>query len=648
MSIGAPPATSAVRVGRLNVTCLVPREHPSPLTLRSEMTIIAERQLPSACASLLGPLCPENDPSVWFIRRLDVDVAVDASWEAGGLARAWSQPVAREVLRRVNSGDDGADVLRFANRAAYLAQFLFDLADGVAWTKWYYTSFDGLRALLTSAALREALSREPATGEAALLQLANDGRLDKVLRSMSETDCRAVLAVFCGAARDLEAQFTTALLQAASRAWQRIGILADGHAKEHHTSLQLYLALRNDSKAISSSPALLRAIHALTVLARSMGSPRAADLLAALRRADDSATLAFGKTDDIESGIALLSCERAVVIDIAEQLRSEVQTKTAAKLPSDKPLFTPFGGIFWLLPHVDELHLDECAAALPKFEGKAPTALVRFLVLLKCLGATRAPRAFFDPILCEVAGLTIGLDAGTVRAWARLVTPQMTRDFQKHWSTTYRRDGAVGPRWLGVRSAPRWRLMLLSECEKDIWLYATRSPDELIQTLEQQIADNTKAVLCGPALAQLLPTCIAGKPVRALNAPEVVALAAEDTTLAKYVDHSRRLDQELSYLSLRSLLRSAGHLDLTLSLLAHAVLRAFAWRLPGFARSSADYLYKNFLDVTATIEPEADRWLVRLTRPPLQIVLTMTGAAQDSYRICWLNERRVQLTTSNS
>jgi plasmid stabilization system protein ParE len=664
MRMDTLPATSAVRVGRLNVTCLVPREHPSPVTLRSQLATIAERQLPPACASLLGPLCPENDPSVWFIRRLDVGVAVDASWEADRLAQAWSQPVARELLRSVSSGEDGADVLRFTNRAAYLAQFLCDLADGVAWSKWYYTSFDGLRALLTTSALREALSREPATGESALLQLANDGRLEKILRAMSETDCRAVLAVFCGAGRDLEShEFTTTLLQAAWRAWQRIGLLAGEHAEAHHTSLRLYLALRNDTEAVRSSPALLRAIHALIVLARSMGSPGAGDLLRALRRGDDSATLAvrqthdirslisaaFRQADDIESLVALLSCERAVVIEIAEQLRLEVQTKTAAKLSIDKPLFTSFGGIFWLLPHVDELHLDECAAVLPKFKGESPTDLVRFLVLLKCLGASRAPRAFFDPVLREVAGLTIGLDAGTVRAWARLVTPQMTRDFQKHWSTTYRRDAAVSPRWLGVRSARRWRLLLLSECEKDIWLCVTRSPDELIQTLEQQIADNTpKAVLCDPGLAQILPPCIAGKPLRPLNTPEVVAMAAEDSRLARYVDHARRLDQELSYLSLRSLLHSARHLDQTLSLLAHAALRAFAWRLPGFAWSTVDYLCKNFLDVTARIEWEEKNWRVRLTRPSLHVVLAMTGAAQDAYQISWLNKRKVNLTTAES
>ena len=136
MTAPTSPPASVVRIARLNVNCLVPREHPSPLALRSQLATVVERQLPSACAGLLGPLCPESDPSVWFIRRMNVDVAVNATWEADLMARAWSQPLAQALSRNVSSGDDGTDVLHFPNRAAYLAQFLCDLADGVAWSKW--------------------------------------------------------------------------------------------------------------------------------------------------------------------------------------------------------------------------------------------------------------------------------------------------------------------------------------------------------------------------------------------------------------------------------------------------------------------------------------------------------------------------------
>jgi hypothetical protein len=685
MTIAVSPATSAVRVGRLNVSCLVSREHPSPLTLCSKIATIAERQLPSACARLLGPLCPKNDPSLWFIRRLDVEVPVDSSWGADNQAQAWSQPVARAFLRAVNSGEDGANVLRFANRAAYVAQFLCDLADGVAWTKWYYVAFDGLRALLVSAAVREALSREPATGESALLQLVDDGRLGKVLRSMNETDCRAVLTAFCSAGRDPEAQeFTTALLQAAWRAWQRIGLPAGEHAEVHHTALRLYLALRNGTEAVPPSQALLRVIRVLTALAHWMASPRAADLLAVLRRGNDSSALtlrqpddveslispaafAFGQSDDIgsliaaaafalpqaddiKSLIALLSCERPVVIEIAEQLRSSVQTKTAAKLPVDKPSFTSFGGIFWLLPHVEELPLEECAAALPDFMGQSSTAVVRFLVLLKCLGAIRAHSAFFDPVLREVADLTTRFGVDIVRGWAHLVTPQMIDDFQARWAASCLRRAAANAHCLCIRSAQRSRLFLLTDCERNLWLRAVRSVDKLYRAVESihesQFTDHKSPayLLCDPQVVSRLPATIIGVPILGWNSGEAEQLAAENSALKTCLERARLPDEDLGYLKLTSLLRRARYLDLALSLPARAVLRTFAWRLPGFAWSSTDYLYTNFLDVTATIGAEADRWRVHLSRPPLHTVLAMTGAAQNSYRVSWLNERAIHLT----
>lgn len=63
----------------------------------------------------------------------------------------------------------------------------------------------------------------------------------------------------------------------------------------------------------------------------------------------------------------------------------------------------------------------------------------------------------------------------------------------------------------------------------------------------------------------------------------------------------------------------------TLASIGYAVLRAFARRLPGFADSSADHLRRNFLDFPATIEDDSDRVVARCGRPPLHLVLTLTG-----------------------
>jgi hypothetical protein len=62
-----------------------------------------------------------------------------------------------------------------------------------------------------------------------------------------------------------------------------------------------------------------------------------------------------------------------------------------------------------------------------------------------------------------------------------------------------------------------------------------------------------------------------------------------------------------------------------LACLARRVYTGFARRLPGFANSSADYLWRSFLDIDAVVAREQDRVVVRCGRAPLHLVLALTG-----------------------
>jgi hypothetical protein len=68
--------------------------------------------------------------------------------------------------------------------------------------------------------------------------------------------------------------------------------------------------------------------------------------------------------------------------------------------------------------------------------------------------------------------------------------------------------------------------------------------------------------------------------------------------------------------------------------LAQAVLRSFAARLPGFSRSSPEYLFQNFLAGLSSITTAGDRIEVALPRCPLSIVLEIAGAYR-SYELPW-------------
>src|SRR3954467_10527544 len=120
MTVDAATPGSALRIGRLNATWLVPRDHPSPALLRARLDRILERDLAPACARIASPLCEDSDTTVWFIRQLSVNLAADASTETQRVSEAWAGQLARALGRQLRQGDDGVDAIRFPNRAAWI------------------------------------------------------------------------------------------------------------------------------------------------------------------------------------------------------------------------------------------------------------------------------------------------------------------------------------------------------------------------------------------------------------------------------------------------------------------------------------------------------------------------------------------------
>ena len=116
-------------------------------------------------------------------------------------------------------------------------------------------------------------------------------------------------------------------------------------------------------------------------------------------------------------------------------------------------------------------------------------------------------------------------------------------------------------------------------------------------------------------------------------------LARQDPALAGFMVRRSRMGADLLYLSPPRALGLSAHVRHALSVVAQGLLRDFARRLPGFAQSGLEYLDANFLDCEAVYEEEASRRVVKLGRPPLAVVLSLTGAARGVHRLGWLDER---------
>lgn len=119
--------------------------------------------------------------------------------------------------------------------------------------------------------------------------------------------------------------------------------------------------------------------------------------------------------------------------------------------------------------------------------------------------------------------------------------------------------------------------------------------------------------------------------------------SAFDLSQAEQPAHTERLKDDLAYLSLPRRLGVSRALDRALSVAAQGLLRNFAHRLAGFAESHLPYLFRNFLDFPARLDDEPARRVVRLGRPPLHLILNVTGMPRRTYQLPWLDERPLAL-----
>src|SRR4051794_33155169 len=212
-----------LRVAALDAVYLVAEGHPSPERLARQLDDVVRKELPAALRTTLMPLLKSNDPTLWFIRRLDVPVDVNAAWEPDAIARSWARQISRTLAQDLCGAGDGSNVIRFPDRAAYLARFVADAALGDAWSHWFYRPFAGLRALPVSAAIRTALVDDPALGLAALRRL--DLRdLGTVVAALTDADARRTLNSLAGGHE--EASLDTSL-GAAAAAWPSIAAGCD-------------------------------------------------------------------------------------------------------------------------------------------------------------------------------------------------------------------------------------------------------------------------------------------------------------------------------------------------------------------------------------------------------------------------------------
>ncbi len=522
----------------------VAADFPAPEELRLRLDRMVEREVVDACRRRLAPLLDASDPSVWLIREIHVDLAVDAGENVAQQAgAAWGEQLALEVSRVLGGATGGGSVVRFANRAAYVAQWARDMAAGCAWEQWYYAEFASLRSLAQSAAIVEGILREPGEAKPILRLLHGWRSLEAVLAALTPADAR----------RLYEGLLPRSLLRAAEPGRWASRLLALWNAVALSTSgdtgrdaLRLYAAAQAEwaEPAESDAAGLRFAIDGLLELRRMVSALHSSKmagrfLQAAVAQQYEEAReilRACGIAAD-ESAIEFVNRTSGGDLTWANFAAAVVRPSAAAEAYRDESFLSELGGVFLLGTAFRDLGISDAmrSAAQSCEEPQRAEAALRHLLAVRCVGKARASLAIGD------AAMLLFSNA----------------------------DGKTP----------------LSE------------------------------------MAEMLAAADEAAAMRVV-AETMQARGDEDPA-------EGALDEHLDYFEIGRVfpeLELDAERERAWSRMAAAVLRNFARRLPGFGRSSPEYLFQNFLAGTSSVRRAAGRIEVRLPQSPLVVVLRMAGA----------------------
>ena len=637
-----------LHIRRLAAEYLVSAEHPEPQRVKDRLDRAIGSRLAGALAAAFSGWFPETDTSVWLIRKLDFDVAVNAAWERDQLARAMTTEMARSLGAMLHEGGDSNNVIRFPDRAAYLARFLSDAASGIAWDRWYYESFAGLRSLPLSAALRTAICDQTDVGERALLRL-DDGERERLLSALGSADTREILDRL--AANEVSCdQFDC--FRAAWTAMRNNARQTDS-GDDRRRALETYLVASNQQDDLGGAK-LRAAALALSALSRRMSTESTEGrrrLLDALTGADASSLDAVAGVGDARRLEALRHCPPDWVREVAEWMAAPVaRDDHRASMPGRRG--TAFGGAFLLMPLIDAPPLAEATAAWPHSDEAAAISLVRFLVLVKCCGQPWAHQGFRDPLLRDLLLIPPFVSLASLKHWQSRLSADHLWSFSRTLLDWQLSKGMAGGAELVLASSAMngQPIAVLIDARRGLWLAAERYSSELPGTLldavqgpMQRLATGDSVLWCEESLMASMASRFPEMHVAALGSRDAAELPDPDNRVSQIAARLPKVGDELTYLAAPEAFELEPALDLALSLAAQNAMRALAWRLPGFAGSNLPYLAENFLRMNASVEDEPGRRVVRLGRPPLDLVLNMTGMNRQTYQLSWLDRRPLAL-----
>lgn len=357
-------------IGRLTVRIAGDRSRPAPRAPDPA-------DLSGAVADALSSLVDPGDPAIWVVRRLDLR-ARSALADAAGIAAAVAAAL-RAAIARVLRGETADGVMRFPDRATWLAALLWDHARGEARGRWCYARFAHLDALPAQWVPRQLFAAEPEMAWPVMMRLHAERRLAAWLHAMGEGGAGGVEPfLLAGGARN--GGGGEGVADALARALLRAKAAGMPIASRRAMLFAMTLCLAEGSATGAPSRRTMLAARTIAAArARDAAGPRISSPAETIRAGDQGDRARLGAPG--RSGG-----------------RHALPRARLSRVPQDDALFeTPHAGVVLLWRSVLALGLDALIDALED----APRAR---LTLAAMLAGPSRDAAWADPALHWLAG----------------------------------------------------------------------------------------------------------------------------------------------------------------------------------------------------------------------------------------------------
>jgi hypothetical protein len=596
----------SLQIGRLRLEYTFARGHPDAPGERARLNRILESATTGTLRRLLSAWF-DGQPGLCFIRRFEFDVSLDAGLPPDRIAARWTAQLAKTLLKRVSSRAATDDIIWFADAVTYRSRFLADLAKGIAWNAWYYRPFCGLKPLPASAALRTAILDEPSEGLHALLQLDRADRA-RVVNALTPGDSHRVVQ---GLGQGGDNSASIGDIVDALNNHSPIPVLVSDEPWPGVLNLYLIVLETAPSSAGSTLLDLCTATIFVQQCLTALPTRIIEELRMAIRGGNTAELCRIVEKQQASRMLPILSQpseqRNALLTAIVENTH---HPSTAGHCTDEEVRYTPFGGLFLLLPQLQEMPIEAALRTWPELETAGKAAAFRLLLLALTQGKERMLMALRDPVSRDLCGVPRALTAADLVAWLNTVKPKQQQTFLRIMADWRLSRGVADEVRHAHMAYGRRQLGIAFEPDRGCWLFLGGcQPNRMEAWLNH--------------LRKIVPGAVSIRQAQTFDR----ALHASD----------------LDYLALPDAFKLQFPMRMLLATVAQGVMKQFAYRLPGFARSSSPYLRQNFLAMSAALRPEPARWVVELSRVPLNVVLNMTGMTRARFHLQPFDERPIEL-----